>query len=220
MIFMNDTQRKKIVNLSKIFCCILYVGGSFDAYSAEDIEVEYKVDVNTVSVKTRMELTKFREANSFYLIESSINKDTCENILASINKPRKHGYLKNKERLRDEEGGLVNLGLPEMMIQTDLNIPRKVMSGKNSNSSRVEELVVDLNKDGVDEFIYRNTSYLSSIWVHSFYVLSIPYNTKNFSRFGEFMMKQRELDNVSKILWQWKEFDGLKVGDFVSTLGS
>lgn len=156
-----------------------FVNTSFGAYSAKDIEGENKAGLKTVPVKTRMELKKFREANSFYLIESSINKGSCENILASINKPREHGYLKNKESLRNGEGGLVNLSLPEMMIQTELNLPRKVMSGKNASSFRVEEFIVDLKKDGVDEFFYRDTSYLSGIWVHSFYVLSVPYDVKN-----------------------------------------
>lgn len=54
--------------------------------------------LNTVyaPVKTRMELIKQREANSFKLIESSINKDVCSNILASLNKPREHGFFRNK----------------------------------------------------------------------------------------------------------------------------
>jgi hypothetical protein len=225
VMFMNDTQRKRIVTLVKMFCCTAFVGASFintsfSAYSATEIEGENQADLNTVPVKTRMELTIFREANSFYLLESSINKDICENILASINKPRENGYLKNKESLRDGEGGLVNLGLAEMMIQTELNLPRTVMKGKNANSFRVEEFVIDLDKDGIDEFVYRDTSHLSGIWVHSFYVLSVAYNNKKYSRFGEFMMEQRELGNVSNFLRQWKEFEGLKAGDFVKTFGS
>ncbi|BAJ03345.1 hypothetical protein [Shewanella violacea] len=217
---MNDRKRKRIVILISVFCCFFYVDVSFGAYSAKEIEGGGQADFNTVPVKTRMKLIKLREANSFYLLESAINKDVCVNILASINKPRKHGFFKNKENLRKGEEGLVNLGLPEMLIQTELNFPRTVMSGKNSNSSRVEEFVVDLNKDGVDEFIYRSTGYLSSVWVHSFYLLSAPYDTEKYSRFGEFMMKQRELDNVSKFSWQWKKFDGLKSGDLIKTFGS
>ncbi|TPH12196.1 hypothetical protein [Litorilituus lipolyticus] len=171
-------------------------------------------------MKSRIELNKFREANSFYLLESSIDKDICSNVLASLNKPREHNFMKNKESLRKGEGGLVNLGLPEMLIQTELNLPRTVMHGKNANSSRVEEFVVDLNKDGTNEFVYRSTGYLSSIWVHSFYLLTAAYDSKKYSRFGEFMMKQRELGNVSNFLWQWQEFNDLESGNFVRTFGS
>lgn len=189
---------------------------------AAEFEGKSQEAFNTVytPVKTQMELIKQREANSFKLIESSINKDVCSNILTSINKPREHGFFTNKESLRKGEGGLVNLGLPEMLIQTDLNFPRTIMHGKNANSTRVEEFVIDLNKDGTNEFVYRSTGYLSSILVHSSYLLTAAYDSKKYSRFGEFMMKQRELGNVSNFLWQWQEFNDLKLGDFVRTFGS
>lgn len=214
--------RKKIVVFIKMFCCFFYVGIGLGAHSTEGVEEKAQVTLNTVHppVKTRMELIKFRGVNSFELIESSINTDVCSNILASINKPREHGFFKNKESLRKGEGGIVNLDLPEMMIQTELNFPRVVMSGKSAGSFRVEEFVIDFDKDGVDKSVYRTTGYLSGVWVHSLYVLPVPYDSKKYPHVDAFWKEQQELGNVSKFLWRWKVFDGLRIGDFVRKLGS
>lgn len=211
----------RLINISGclLFCCIFYVGVVFGAHSAKEVEERGQVTFNTTPVKTQMELIKLRDSNSFKLIESSINKDACSNILASLNKPREHGFFRNRESLRKGDGGLVNLDLPEMMIQTELNLPRVVMSGINEGSLRVEEFVVDFDKDGVDESVYRATASLSGVWVHSLYVLPVSYDSKKYSHVDAFWKEQQELGNVTKFLWRWDEFEGLKAGNFLKTFG-
>lgn len=218
----NSMSKNTIIAFIKMSSFLFYIGVTLNSYSAGVIGKEVKEvspQGNTYS-KTYVELFKKREANSFYLLESSIDTEVCSGILASINKSREHRYFENDEALRKGTGGKVNLGLPEMMLQTELNLQRIVMSGKNASSSRVEEFVVDLNRDGIDEFVYRTTGYLSGVWVHSLYVLSMPYDSKKYSRFGEFMIEQRNLGNISKFLWQWREFDDLKSGVFSKQFGS
>jgi hypothetical protein len=215
---MNFFGQKEIFFI-KGLCCAFWFGICFSVYSMEG--TKEKVTLNTVDVplKTQIELLKLRGRNSFKLIESSINKDVCSNILASLNKPREHDFFKNKESLRKGEKGIINLDLPEMMIQTELNLPRVDMSEKSAGPMRVEEFVVDFDKNGVDESVYRTTGYLSGVWVHSLSVLPVSYDSEKYLHVDAFWKEQQALGNISKFLWQWKEFDGLKAGDFLRTFG-
>ncbi|WP_345882709.1 hypothetical protein [Shewanella algae] len=217
---MNGRIKSELVTLVSVFCLIFYADDSFGTHSETEIEGSGQNIFHSKHIKTPMELGNFREEGSFYLLESSIGEDVCTNVLESINQPREYNFFKNKDGVRKEESRFANFGLPEMMIQTQLNVPRTVMSKKNASSFRVEEFVVDLDKDGETESIYRTTGYLSGVWVHNLFMLPLPYDSKKYLNIDSFWKEQQELGNVSKFFLQWKEFQGLEVGDYLRTLGS
>lgn len=106
-----------------------------------------------------------RPANSFVLVKSE-NDAVCNVFLNAINEERDHvksgdigwkdgSFFKTKE----------NIDVPELIIQTKLNIPRKNISMPERNQ-RAEEYTVDINKDGVDEYAYRLTLLVSSTPEH------------------------------------------------------
>lgn len=139
--------------------------------SAVEVRAPEKLKPAIVDVKQTpiIDLYWKRPANSFVMVESR-NDSVCNEFLNAINEERDHvadGDIDGNKSIIEQPKA--NMDIPELIIQTKYNLPRKEVIKNVSQYAGVrrgEEYAVDINMDGVTEYAYRTTGVLSSTPIH------------------------------------------------------
>jgi hypothetical protein len=124
---------------------------------------------------SRLDLYAKRPDNSFNLIDSD-NSEICNKYLSAINKER--DFIKRNEFSFQEPKPKSEMDLAELIIQTELNAPRRVIPKELlglGGVSRYEQFTIKTSNTSRPFYAIRSTGSRGGGWIHSLFIYQKPF---------------------------------------------